>query len=218
MKRYEHLRRKARKFRRNGDSLGIICDRLKMSKTTVWYWVKDIPTKVTQKKSCKPHIGGTAIKRHFAKLREDAYKQGMREYRDLIKIPTFRDFVVTYIGEGYRRTRNQVAVANSNEKVIKLSYYWMKRLANPERPLDFGIQIHKDNNEGELKDFWAKKLGISPSSIKVIRKSNSGEMAFRKWRSQYGVFTVRVSDTYLRSRVQAWMGLVMKDWDNPGVA
>jgi hypothetical protein len=44
------------------------------------------------------------------------------------------------------------------------------------------------------------------------RKSNSGQLAGRTWRSKYGVLTVCTSDTLLRAELQAWMDCVRNAW------
>jgi hypothetical protein len=48
--------------------------------------------------------------------------------------------------------------------------------------------------------------------VRVLRKSNSGQLSGRVWRSRYGVLTVRTCDTQLRARVQAWMDCVRESW------
>ncbi len=60
--------------------------------------------------------------------------------------------------------------------------------------------------------FWGALLGVDPSAIRFQRKSNSGGMAGRTWRSKYGVLTVRTADTYFRARLQAWMDGVRAVW------
>lgn len=56
-------------------------------------------------------------------------------------------------------------------------------------------------------------LGIDGSVIRMQRKSNSNQLARRNWRSRHGVLTVGVGDTYLRSRLQAWIDRIREDWD-----
>jgi len=63
-----------------------------------------------------------------------------------------------------------------------------------------------------LCEFWGKLLEVEPSSIRFQRKSNSGQMAGRTWRSRYGVLQVRASDTYLRARLDAWMDRLRAEW------
>lgn len=48
--------------------------------------------------------------------------------------------------------------------------------------------------------------------IKLQRKSNSKQLAGRSWRSRHGVLTMRIDDTLLRARMQAWMDRIHEDW------
>ncbi len=40
----------------------------------------------------------------YRRLRDEAYALGRAEFGDLAARPSFRDFVVLYIAEGYKRT------------------------------------------------------------------------------------------------------------------
>jgi hypothetical protein len=55
-------------------------------------------------------------------------------------------------------------------------------------------------------------LDIKPSAIKLLRKSNSNQLSGRAWRSRHGVLSVRVQDTLLRARMQAWMDRLRAEW------
>jgi hypothetical protein len=124
--------------------------------------------------------------------------------------PTFRDFVVLYIAEGYKRNRNRVSIGNSDPKVVALSARWMATLAS--RPLTFAVQYHADQDLGELRSFWGTLLGVDGAAIRMQRKSNSGQLGGRKWRSEHGVLTVTACDTLLRARLQAWIDRLRGDW------
>lgn len=115
------------------------------------------------------------------------------------------------MAEGYRRNRNEVSLANSEPRIVKVAHYWLKRLATNK--LYYSLQYHVDHDEDELKIFWATLLSTTPEQIKVIRKSNSNHLSGRQWRSIYGVMTVKVADTYLRARIQAWMDALKQEWD-----
>jgi hypothetical protein len=64
----------------------------------------------------------------------------------------------------------------------------------------------------ELCHFWSKALAIDPEHIRYQRKSNSGQLKGRQWRSRHGVLTVRAHDTAFRMRLQAWMHLLRLSW------
>jgi transcriptional regulator with XRE-family HTH domain len=205
-----YLRERARELRTEKRlSLDEIAERLALNKSTVWYWIKDLPLGRPRREN--PWVGVGANVRKHRLLREAAYDQGAAEWLELVKRATFREFVALYIAEGSERCRNEVAIANSDERVIAMAAGWLSALT--DRPLGYSIQYHADQDLAELRSYWGNALAIDGERIALQRKSNSGQMKHRTWRSRYGVMTVRVSDTYLRARLQAWMDRIRDDWD-----
>jgi hypothetical protein len=210
-----YLRQRARDLRVTKKlSLDEIAERLALPKTTVYYWIKDLPLGRTRRETGWPDSarrkGNAAMRRKYRLLREDAYERGAAEYDVLINVPTFRDFVALYIAEGYKRCRNVVSIANSDERVIVVAVSWMRRLTN--HALTYSVQYHADQNLDEVCAYWGAVLGIDGSTIALQRKSNSNQLKHRTWRSKHGVLTVRVSDTLLRARLQAWIDRIRDDW------
>jgi hypothetical protein len=95
---------------------------------------------------------------------------------------------------------NVVALGNSDPAVVRVADLWLRRLSAKRR--FYSIQHHADQDIEELRAFWASELGTDPFVIRFQRKSNSGRLAHRRWRSEHGVLTVGVNDTYLRARLQ----------------
>jgi AcrR family transcriptional regulator len=204
-----YLRERARWLRTTKRlSLDEIAERLALPKTTVYYWIRDLP--LGRARRDNNHKGVRAMQAKYRRLREDAYARGLVEYDELIELPTFRDFVILYIAEGYKRCRNKVSIANSDERIVAMATAWLARLTS--RPLTYSIQYHADQNLEELRGYWGRVLGIDGSIIAMYRKSNSGQLTGRTWRSQHGVLSVRVGDTLLRARLQAWIDRVREDW------
>jgi hypothetical protein len=205
-----YIREKARSLRVERHlSIDEIAERLALPKTTVFYWVGDLPLGRARREN--PHPGNRAMQRKFRLLREQAYAEGRALFPILsASDPTFRDFVCMYIGEGYKRSRNHVAIANSDPRVIVLATRWLRPLSRNK--LAFAVQYHADQDLHELSDFWASTLGVEPGEIRVQRKSNSGRLGGRTWRSRYGVLAVRTCDTVLRARLQAWMDCLQETW------
>jgi hypothetical protein len=154
--------------------------------------------------------GTRAMQRKYRLLREEAYREGLREYDELAVDPTFRDFVCLYIAEGYKRSRNTVAICNSDPAVMQITSRWIRRLT--DRAPRFSIQYHADQDLCELRKFWGGRLGIDPSSIRMQRKSNSNQLTGRSWRSRHGVLSVWAGDTLFRARLQAWMDRIRSEW------
>ena len=191
-----------------------LAERLALSRSTVYYWVRDLPIPGSGSGGGWPEgaqrKGTRAMQRKYRLLREEAYREGEASFRELATDPTFRDFVCLYIAEGYKRSRNAVAVCNSDPAVMTVATRWICRLT--EKTPTFSIQYHADQNLNELCEFWSGRLGIEPDAIRLQRKSNSNQMAGRQWRSRHGVLNVRVPDTLLRARVQAWMDCLRAEW------
>lgn len=124
--------------------------------------------------------------------------------------PTFRDFVVLYIAEGYKRSRNTVAIANSDPKVITMSTTWIRSLSGREPIIQ--VQYHRDQNPDELVAFWSTTTGLAENRVRLYPKSNSGELRTRVWRCEHGVASVEVYDTQLRARLGAWMDRIRSRW------
>jgi len=214
MNKYNHLRAKALELRQNGMRLCEIQERLQLSKTTIYYWIKDLEVEINSGRSEKEIKAQTkasqATKKKWALKRQGYYEEGLLEAEKKFADPLFRDFVILYLTEGYKRSRNTVSICNSDADIMILAHDFLKLEANNK--LYYSVQCHIDNDENEIKQFWANKLGISADLIRVARKSNSNHLSKRQWRSVNGVCTVGSSDTKLRSKMQAWIEYLKEQW------
>jgi len=196
-------------------TLDEIAERLAIPKTTVWYWIEDIevPTGNEIRSAARTAAQLRAARAHSeraANLRAEAYRFGWDEYDKLIEMAGFRDFVCMYIGEGYKRNRNRVSIANSNPTVMKLANSWFKRLS--KALLTYSVQFHADQDPEALFLFWSSTLGFERDRFVLQRKSNSNQLKGRTWRSEHGVLSITVHDTLLRARLQAWIDRTEKSW------
>ena len=212
MKKLEHLREKAVWFRtKHQMPLPEICERLNVSKTTAWHWIKDLPKiGVTGGQRKSAVAAGRVVKKNAKKKRDEAYAEGKACVEELMKDPKFRDFVVLYLAEGYKKCRNKVAICNSDPTVLVLSHAYMKTFARNK--LFYTLQYHDDQDIEKLKDFWGKTMNVDPEIIRLTRKTNSGNMKGRNWNCKYGVLTVGSCDTYFRSKLEAWMDHLREQW------
>jgi AcrR family transcriptional regulator len=206
-----YIREKARELRTKKKlTIDELAERLAVSRTTVYYWVRDLPIETTERERLASRRAGEVTREKHRRLRAAAREQGRREFPVLVQEPTFRDFVCMYIGEGFKRNRNAVAICNSDPAVIRLGAHWICRLAS--NPVGYSFQHHVDQDPKKLCAFWGELLHIDPTIIKFQRKTNSGQLNGRAWRSRQGVLQVRTSDTYLRARLDAWMDAIRGTW------
>lgn len=184
-----HLREKARELRNEGMSLSEIAESLELSKTTVWYWIKDLPDPAIQRRLAperraallRAQAKAAAANRQIASERRRlAYRQGWCEFAVLDGEPGFRDFVCMYIGEGYKRNRNRVAISNSDPRVVRLGDFWIRRFAI--NFVGYSLQYHADQDPEYLKRFWCgflavgdQRFGSSASRTAVSSRVEGGD-------------------------------------------
>ena len=207
-----YLRDKARELRiERRLTIDEIAERLALPRTTIFYWVKDLPIARRAVVVSRAQAMGTqAMQAKYRLAREAAYAEGRATFAALAADPSFRDFVCLYLAEGSKRHRNEVQVCNSDPAVMKLCDTWLRRVTC--KSLHYSIQYHADQDLDELRGFWAGALDIDPDTIRLQRKSNSNQLAGRTWRSVHGVLAVAVYDTLLRARVGGWMDCLRESW------
>jgi hypothetical protein len=210
-----YVREKARKLRIEKHlSLDEIAERLALPRTTVYYWIRDLPLGRERVANPGQSKGNLSMSARCRLRRAAAYALGRLEFERLSREHTFRDFICLYMAEGYKRCRNTVGVCNSDPAIVVLCATWVRRFAR--NPVRYSVQYHADQDLLELQQFWAQQLSIEPREVRLQRKSNSGRLSGRTWRSRYGVLNVSASDTALRSRLQAWMDCLQDQWlDSP---
>jgi hypothetical protein len=206
-----YVREKARRLRREQRlTIDELASCLALSRTTVYTWVRDLPIERSGRQNRGQRLGNAAMQAKYRRLREEAYAEGRRTFAALAEDPLFRDFVTLYIAEGYKRNRNRVSLCNADPAVVVLADAWLARLST--RPRFYSLQHHADQDIDELRAFRAEALAIDPARVRFQRKSNSAQLAHRRWRSRHGVLTVGVHDTLLRARLQAWMDSARGEW------
>jgi hypothetical protein len=204
-----YLRARARELRLTKHlSLDELVAHLALPKTTIYYWIKDLPLGRERRES--PHNGTRAMQAKYRRLREAAYEQGLAEYEELLHIPMFRDFVVLYIAEGYKRSRNTASLCNSDPAIVAVAASWLQRLSG--RVPIVSVQYHADQDTKTLAAFWGDRLGVDPAAVRFHPKTNSSELRTRTWRCAHGVAAVAVHDTQFRARLQAWMDQIRANW------
>jgi AcrR family transcriptional regulator len=207
-----YVRAKGRELRiERRSTIDEIAERLALPRTTVFYWVRDLPVARNPVVASRAQAMATqAMQAKYRLAREAAYAEGRAMFASLATDASFRDFVCLYLAEGSKRDRNRVQVCNSDPAVVRLCDQWLRRLSSKRR--SYAIQYHADQDLAALRAFWGGALGIDGSEIRMQRKSNSNQLAGRTWRSEHGVLAVNVNDTLLRARMSGWMDSLREAW------
>jgi hypothetical protein len=208
--------------------------RLALPRSTIYYWVRDLPLRRGEGEGPAPGGGraldavetvaveeapggrsatGTGRSRGRAsgssRSSEAAYEEGLRSFEDLQAQPTFRDFVCLYVARGCMRERSKVSMSDSDPAVIRLANRWMLRLSE-QAPLR-SLRYEPDQSLSELRRFWASIVGVEARTIRV-QGADVGGAERRERRARHGVLTLTIDDVLLRARLQAWIGKTRDSW------
>src|SRR3989344_4768760 len=216
-KQHTELKKKARFLRKNGLSYKEIAEKIGGVKSTVKTWCADIRlkpeyqarlyTKQIERLSKGPKSSHERRKNEIGEIVKNAESQ--------INLPldyeTYRLFgAALYWAEGDKT--KQFAIANSDPRLIAFMVQWMRDILkkNP-RDMKAHLNIYPQQNENEIKKFWAKITGIplenfGKSFIKPISKG------YKKNTLYYGTIKIRLlKGTDIRHRVFGWTAAVLKD-------
>jgi transcriptional regulator with XRE-family HTH domain len=129
-----YLREKARQLRTSKRlTIDELADRLALPRTTIYYWVKDLPIEGSGPGGGLPthaqRLGTRAMQRKYELRRTQACEEGERQFASLSTEAFFREFVCLYMAEGCKRNRNTVSIANSDPAIIAMSQVWRTKIS-----------------------------------------------------------------------------------------
>jgi len=219
MNRLKHIKEKAIELRKRGTSLNDLCNMLGMKKTTVYYWIKDVVVEDMNAfiKNNKEKIKKSALAASYAnrakynKIHETYKCKAVKIWVLYKNNRSFREFIMGYICEGYKKTKHVLSICNSDPLFMTFNKKWFDILNFHKKKLEYTVQIHKDQNEEEIYTFWKNSLAIE-ENIRIIQKSNSGNLKKRNWNCLHGVLSIRISDAYLKTMLDVWIDSYKKEF------
>src|SRR3989338_7370937 len=161
----------ARKLRQKGHSYREILSKVRVSKSTLSLWCRDIGLSHKQLKRllCKKREGGligSAIgaKRQQARRiarTEQLIKQGVTEIGRLNTRDRFVAGIMLYAAEG-TKTDGEISFANGDPAMIKFMVRWLRNFCKvADRDLRGKLYIHDNLNERSAREYWSSLTGIS---------------------------------------------------------
>jgi len=205
----------ARQLRHAGYSYSEINKEVKVSKSTLSLWLRDIRLSDEQIKK----LEGRQISRHKAwekKKKERIQKtkkilsSSMREADDLIDNPLFLSGLMLYWAEGTKYSE-AINFSNSDPIMIQLIMKWFREICNvPESKFRINLHIHELHIRKDVEKYWSQLTGIPLSQFhKSYIKPTS--LKHRKNILYEGTCLIRISDVNLFRRIMGWrMGVLEK--------
>ena len=209
-------RDKARVLRKQGKSLNEITKRLRVPKSTVRYWCRDIVLTKSQQKDLfdRQKIGGVMSAEKLRKKRIVITRQLMKEGMSEIGTISARELKLIgsalYWAEGYRKGDGEFGFTNSDPTMIVLILKWLVDICRIDRENIYArICINSSHRKRilEIQRYWMNITHLpanqfsNPTFIKIVSKkiyANSSEY--------FGTLRIKVhKSTNLRRKVLGWI-------------
>lgn len=118
-----------------------------------------------------------------------------------------------YWGEGDRRSKNALRVANTDPKLIKVFTKFLLTICQLEkRKLIYNLICFNDSNPEKVRNYWAKELRISKEKFgKIVQIPSQGKGTYRK-KSKHGVCIAIVCNMKLKTWIMDEINKINPAW------
>lgn len=216
------LKLKARELRKKGLSVKEIQKRLKVSRSSVSLWVRDV--KLTKKQLEKLYLnkktgslkGSIIAAMNKVRAREELVKKLMREgKKEMGRISRRNRFitgVALYFAEG-EKSSEHVGFSNSDPRAIKFMADWFREFCKiPEEKFRCSLYIHDNLDEKKAKRFWSELTKISLAQFRKSYIVKNNPHRLRKVKHIYGVLRVGANDVNLHRKMMGWISGIFEDF------
>lgn len=211
-------REKAEELRRLGYSYNEILKEVKVAKSSLSLWLKDLPLTESEKHHLKDrkdsNISRGRIRAASANRMRRVVRDGFllrdakREFEKNIKSPLFQVGIALYWAEGGKRS-NSFAFMNSDPAMIKLMIRWVESyLGAAKKEVGLRLYAHKPYMHENYEDFWSKETGIPLEQFKkTVYKAS--ESLVKKRPGYMGCMRIELGKVSYFRRLQYWQQLLI---------
>lgn len=212
-------RNKAIALREKGESIKEIAKIIKVSKSSVSIWCRDIVLTEKQiqelhnRMVSKSYVGRMkgAVMQHQKRLERASKEEriGINEIGELSKRDLLIALTALYWGEGSKKKR-ELSINNSDPEMVKFLIRIFRKLFNVEKErfiFRVGINIIHKSRDKEIKEYWSNVTRISLSQFRqtvFIKAKNKKK--YSNFATHYGTLRINITksiDIYYRM-----MGLI----------
>jgi predicted transcriptional regulator len=210
--------KKAVELRREGKSYSDIAKQLKVSRSSVCNWVKNVRLteaeklllhkNIEAKKGRGRMMASMTIRTRKVYKEKVAYDEAEREFTKLSKDPFFM-FVLGLTGpEKSKKGYSTFQFTTSDPRNMKLIMKWLRKyLKVGDSSIHFRLSVAATHKHSDLEAFWMKNVPFSRESLHktVVLKQKKGETD-REYHGSLSLFLSRIEPI---RKIIAWQKLTM---------
>jgi hypothetical protein len=211
-------------LRKKGKTYGEIEKILKIPKSTIAWWLKDIKISKSLKKQIFERSKkkwrksiiyyNTKIRpQKAAKIREEYKEKSSKEIKRLSRQDLKLIGSVLYWAEGNTKNRNRLQFGNSDPLMISIMMRFFRETCNiPDKKIKARIHLYPDTNQKKATNYWIKitrlpKKNFHPPQTQISRAS-------KRKRARHtlpsGTLHLTISNTEITCRVKGWIQGITK--------
>lgn len=199
----------ARRLRQSGKSYSEILNVVKVSKSTISVWLRDMPLSQKQiaeltGRNKSRYSGSKARQKARIDLTKKIIRQSKIESTNYLNDKLFLSGLMLYWAEGTKRGGEIVNFSNSDPNMIKLMMKWFRKVCNVKEE-KFRIQVHMHSllHGNVIRNYWSNITGIKQNQFHklIIKKTSLGH---RKNVLYYGTCCIRICDKNLFRKIMGW--------------
>lgn len=179
-------RARAIELRKAGFSYSQIRDDLKVSKSSLSLWLREIPLSDERLRELRDYSQiriekSRETKRKKKEQRRDAVLTQVAADIDGSKDPSFVSGFYLYWGEGTKTSEYSVSFTNTDPAMVRCFIQWIGLLGVTSDKLKLKLHIYSDQNAKGLKAFWSRQTGIPIKNFykTYIKSSESGRKTYK---------------------------------------
>lgn len=185
----KQLREQAISLRKQEFSYSEIKKRLNVSKSTLSYWLRDLPLskeKILELRRSGWSKGEASREKYRATMRERkdekarlVYEEHKKKFSNISDESIFIAGLMLYLGEGSKKKDSTLAIANTDPNTITFFIGWLEKYLDVSRS-EIRIQLHLYENmdtEREQK-YWQKILRLKYEQFYKISVRKLKESSF----------------------------------------
>lgn len=202
-------REKALTLRKQGMSYSQIKKILKVSKSTLSYWLRNHPLSKQRIRELRDwneqriERFRETMRRKREKRLEETYEAQKKLILPLNNRELFFAGLFLYWGDGTKYRMNSLSMSNSNPSLIKFFIAWLtKSLGVPKKKMRVQLQLYNDMDTDKEIDYWSKilKIPLRQFSHPYIKETSSKRIN-HKGGFGHGTCNVRINNVLLAEKV-----------------
>ena len=209
-------------LRKKGKTYSEIANALKIPKSTVAWWLRDIKIsksleKLILEKSRKKWRRNITVYNNYygkirsqeaAKIREEIENKASKEIKNLSKKDLRLIGCALYWAEGNKKFRWALRFGNSDPLMIKIIMRFLREICNiPDEKIKARVHLYPQMNQQKTINYWKKITGLSKKNFKKSQIQVSRASKDKRPRNTlpFGTLHLTAGNTEITCRVKGWI-------------